>query len=487
MTQPPLEVLPNVGLLVGDERIDESSAGNYDHIYAATGTRTTSLPLAGVAEMDAAVAAARRALPVWTATPLPERRNMLLALAELIRVHAAALGALQTLESSVPARFAASFPAAASDFLDYYAGWADKIGGDLIGTWRAPALDYAIDEPYGVVGIIIPWNGPMVSFAQIAGAALAAGNTVVLKPPEAAPFTSLRLGELALEAGFPPGVVNIVPAGPVGGEALVRHPGVDKVHFTGSGATARKILDAAKQNLTPVGLELGGKSAHLVFADTNVRLAARQVLAGLVIFSGQGCANGTRVLVQAPVYDEVLKLAAARVRHLPVGDPFGADTFVGPVISGAACHRIGAVIERARDSGSGRLVCGGSRIADDDRAAGYFIEPTIFAEVDSASELAQEEIFGPVLSFMKFDTDQEAVALANDSQYGLAAYLHTNDLKRAHTVSRALEVGNVWVNGFEGISPSIPFGGVKRSGFGRIGGFAGLREFTRQKNVWISL
>jgi aldehyde dehydrogenase (NAD+) len=487
LTQPRLDILPDLRLLIGDERIGESSAGYYGHVYAATGTLTASLPLAGAAEIDDAVAAARDAFPVWAGTSLAERRNRLLALVELVRADGPTLQALQTLESSVPSRFAASFPGAACDFLTYYAGWADKCGGDVIGTWPSPALDYTIDEPYGVVGIIVPWNAPMVSFAQIVGAALAVGNTVVLKPPEAAPFTTLRLGELALQAGLPPGVVNVVPAGPIGGEALVRHPGVNKIHFTGSGATARKILDAAKENLTPVGLELGGKSAHLVFADTNVRLAARQVLTGLVINSGQGCANGTRVLVEAPVYEEVLRLAAGRVRHLSVGDPFSSETFIGPVISNAACARIISVIERARDGGSGRLVCGGQRVTGDALGDGYFIQPTIFADVDNASELAREEIFGPVLSFMKFENDQEAVALANDSQYGLAAYLHTNDLKRAHRVGRALEVGNVWVNGFEGVSPSMPFGGVKRSGYGRIGGFAGLKEFTRTKNLWIAL
>jgi aldehyde dehydrogenase (NAD+) len=373
----------------------------------------------------------------------------------------------------------------AADFLRYNAGWADKLGGDVISTWPVRALDYSLDEPYGVVGLIIPWNGPLASMGQMLGPILAAGNTVVVKPSELAPFTALRIGELCLAAGLPPGVVNVVPGGAEAGEALVRHPGIDKIHFTGSGSTAQRILAGALTNLTPVGLELGGKSAHIIFAGGDLRMAARQALTGAVALAGQGCANGTRVLVEASVYDEVLRIALGRLKHVVVGDPMQQRTIMGPVVSADACERVLGVIARARDENHGRLVAGGERLGGE-LDGGYFIAPTVFADVDNGSDLEQMEIFGPVLSFMRFSSESDAIRLANDTSYGLAAYVTTNDLRQAHRVSRALAVGSVWVNGFTGLSPATPFGGVKRSGYGRIGGLAGVREFLRPKNVWMA-
>ena len=266
--------------------------------------------------------------------------------------------------------------------------------------------------------------------------ALAAGNCVILKPPEQAPFAVLRLGELFLEAGFPPGVVNVVTAGPEGGEALVRHGGVDKIHFTGSGATARKILAAALETLKPVGLELGGKSANIVFADANLEEAAGQAIGGIVNLSGQGCINGTRVLVERPVYEQMVELASTYLSGVVVGDPTDEATLFGPVINEAACRRILGVIDQAKTSGA-RLVTGGERMGGD-LADGSFVAPTMFADVDNSSSLAQEEIFGPVLAMMPFDTEAEAVALANDTPYGLAAYIQTNDLRRGAPCVRGL-------------------------------------------------
>jgi aldehyde dehydrogenase (NAD+) len=337
-----------------------------------------------------------------------------------------------------------------------------------------------------VVAAIVPWNGALASLGQVAGAALAAGNAVVLKPPELAPFTCVRAGELACEAGLPPGVLNVVPGGPQAGEALVRHAGVDKVHFTGSARTARRVLHAARERLTPVALELGGKSAHLVFADADLRAAARWALSGLVSASGQGCANGTRVLVEAAVYDELLDRVAAGARRLAVGDPRAPDTALGPVVSAQACARILAFVERAERERHGRLLTGGERLGGE-LAGGFFIAPTLFADVDQASPLAQEELFGPVLALAPFDDEEEGVRLANATRYGLAAYVHTSDVRRAHRVAHALQAGNVWVNGFYGIPPSMPFGGRGESGHGRAGGRLGLHEFLRPKNVWLAL
>jgi acyl-CoA reductase-like NAD-dependent aldehyde dehydrogenase len=314
--------------------------------------------------------------------------------------------------------------------------------------------------------------------------ALAAGNCVLLKPPELAPFAAIRLGELFLEAGFPPGVVNVVTAGPEGGDALVRHPGVDKVHFTGSGATAKKILANALETLKPVGLELGGKSANLVFADADLQNAALQGVLGMQ-GSGQGCINGTRVLIERSVYEEVLQLMQGIIATLPVGDPAVETTFFGPVINQAAVDRIMGMIDEAKSTGA-RVVSGGERLGGD-LADGYFIAPTVFADVANTSQIAQNEVFGPVVAALPFDSEDEAVAMANDTAYGLAAYVQTNDLKRAHRVSAALTAGNIWVNGFFGIPAGAPFGGTKQSGYGRLGGRDGIREFTRPKNVYVAL
>lgn len=293
-------------------------------------------------------------------------------------------------------------------------GWADKVGGEVVATWPAPAFDYTLDEPYGVVGVIIPWNGPLISLGMTCAPALAAGNVLVVKPPELAPLTGLRFGELCLEAGIPPGVVNVVPGGPEGGNALVRDPGVDKIHFTGSGPTAKKILGAALDNLTPVGLELGGKSANVIFDDTDISAAVQHALQGVLVLSGQACALGTRVLVQDGVYDQVVQAICGALGGIPVGDPMLDSTVVGPVISAAAAERISGVIERAQSEGAGRLVAGGCRMGGD-LAGGYFIEPTVFADVDNRSSLAQDEVFGPVLSILRFSDEAEAVRLANDT------------------------------------------------------------------------
>lgn len=484
IAEPPLELLPKSALLIGDRRVDDSSGGVFTHLYGATGKLTSHVPLAGVAEIDAAVRAAREALPGWRAVSPDQRRDMLNRLAEVLRENADELASISQIDNSMPVLAATPGPLFAADQFAYYAGWADKVRGDVVPTWPAPALDYVTHEPYGVIGIIIPWNGPVYATGMTVAPALAAGNCVLLKPPELAPYAAIRLGELLVEAGLPPGVLNVVPAGPEGGDAMVAHPGIDKIHFTGSGATARKILRTAERTLKPLGLELGGKSANIIFADADLNNAAMQAVLGMQ-GSGQGCINGTRVLVERPVYEEVLSLVQGLLANLAVGDPLAATTFFGPVISSGAAERIVGVIEQARKDNA-RLVAGGERLGGD-LAEGYFIAPTVFADVDNSSPLAREEIFGPVLAVMPFDSEDEAVGIANDSPYGLAAYIQTSNLKRAHCVAQRLHVGNIWINGFFGLLTSAPFGGVKQSGWGRIGGIDSIREFTQPKNVFVSL
>ena len=482
LISPPLERLPKPGLLIGSERVMTTSAGMHEHTYPGTGQATGSIPLAGPDEIDQAVRAARQAFTEWRVVAPNLRRRAMLRLAVLVREHAEELADLCIIENGTPRTFAAMYPELVADLFEYNAGWADKIGGEVVPTWPLRALDYTVEEPYGVVGIIIPWNGPFGSAGMTMGPALAAGNCVVVKPPELAPWSVLRLGELALEAGFPPGVINVVPAGPIGGEALVRHPDVDYIHFTGSGATARRILAAAAETLKPVGLELGGKSPRIIFPDADLQGAVVESIGNLAVLSGQGCIYGMRILAHADVYDQVVGMAQAFSAHIAMGDPFEATTQMGPVINAAAGDRIMGMIERAQADGA-RLLAGGVR-GEGDLAAGSFIAPTIFADVDPGSELAREEVFGPVTAITRFTDDDDAVRLANDTEFGLAAYIWTNDLRRAHVVADRLQAGNVWINGFLGIPAGAPFGGHKQSGYGRLGGREGIREFTRTKNVY---
>ena len=484
MKTPPLELLPNPHPLVGELRLTSATGGVYDHRYPATGASTRVLPLAGATEIDAAVLAARRAAKPWARMRQNERRKLLLRVAEKIREHADELAMLTVIENGTPVMMASHSPEVAADLFEYNAGWTDKIGGAVEPMWPVRALDYTLEEPYGVIGVIIPWNGPLASIGMVLAPALAAGNCVVLKPPELAPWTSLRMAELFLEAGLPPGVVTVLPGGPAAGEALTCHPGVDKLHFTGSGDTARRVLAGAQQNLTSVGLELGGKGAHLVLADADLPAAAQQIIGGIVQMSGQTCLCGARVIAEAGVYDELVQLISAMLPFINVGDPLEKDTMMGPVVSEPAADRIIDVIDRARQHS--RLVAGGERLGGD-HAAGYFIPPTVFVDVESDLEIAQQEIFGPVLSIMRCSDTADGIRLANATAYGLAGYLWSRDLATTHQGVADLEVGNVWVNGFFGMPPAMPFGGVKSSGFGRIGGRDGIREFTRPKNVWLAM
>lgn len=482
---PDSATLPRRALLIGDQHIESASGGTHVHVYAGTGQPTAEVPLAGAREIDEAVAAARKAAPLWAGMPRDQRRDCLIRLAGLLRENATELTRLSVIDNGIVVATQQYGPHVAADLFLYNAGWTDKIGGEVISTWPGDALDYTLDEPYGVVAVIIPWNGPVYALGMVLAPALAAGNAIVVKPPELAPYAALRFGELCLEAGLPAGTVNIVPGGPEGGAALTSHPGIDKISFTGSGATARHILSAAQKNMTPVQLELGGKSASIVFDDADLDAFTQMGLAGIVNNAGQGCINPTRLLVQRGIYEAVLERLAATARALPVGDPTDPASVIGPVIDDRAVARIMGMIERAKADGS-RLLAGGERMGGH-LAGGYFIQPTVFADVAHKSELSQCEVFGPVLAVMPFDTEEEAIALANDTEFGLAGYVWTQDLKRAHRCARALVAGNIWVNGFTGIPASIPFGGVGQSGVGRLGGIHGLREFLRPKNIWMAM
>ncbi|MYM61882.1 aldehyde dehydrogenase [Pseudomaricurvus sp. HS19] len=478
--------LPRYVAIAGEERIEQGSGITWDHIYPANGQVTSQLKLAGAAEVDLAVKAARAALPGWRALTGEQRRNLLLKVADLIEQKTKDLAALDTLGNGYPSMISPYTPMVMAQRFRYYAGWADKVRGETLDAWNGPAHNYVNYEPYGVIGAIIPWNGPLFAAAMVLAPALAAGNCVVIKAPELAPYSVMRLAELFEEAGFPAGVVNMVCGGPDVGEAIVASSGVDKVQFVGSGNTAKKVLQTASQTLKPCGLELGGKSAVIVFEDANLQDAAKRGMSGAVSVSGQGCVNGTRLLVQRSIYDQFLAMIQAMASHVPLGDPLQPTTVMGPLISAQSQQRVEDIIAKAKEQGA-RLLCGGDR-PEGDFADGFYMPLTIFADVDPSSDLFQHEVFGPVLSITPFDTEEEAIALANDSDYGLGAYVHTQNLRRAHHVASKMEAGTVQVNASgEGMQPYAPFGGYKQSGYGRLGGEQGLLEFLQVKSVWMNL
>ncbi len=482
-------VLPDVRFLIGDAWGARGGAGSLEHVNPATGEVQAEFPVASTDDVDAAVDAAAAAAPEWRDTTPMRRRELLAALAARIRQSREELATLLTLETGIPIGIAGSFCERGTDFLDYNASLAETIEGQLIPVNPIGGLDYVIPEPYGVVALIMTWNGGLSALGRKVGAALAAGNTTVIKPSELAPFTTVRFAECALEVGFPPGVINVVYGDGVAGEHLVRSKAVRKVSFTGGIGAARKIQAAAAAAPKPVALELGGKSANIVFADADLERAARSAATGALYMSGQGCALPTRLLIHSSVHDQVLDLVLEAAASMTVDDPLQPTTVVGPIVSKGHCDRILGMIGRAVAAKAGELRTGGGRAKD--LAPGFFLEPTIFADVDPSSEIAQEEVFGPVLSVFRFDEDDEAVALANGTDYGLNAFLHTASLDRAHTMARRLEAGSVSVNGFQGAGNrggvAQPFGGIKGSGFGREGGKAGLAEFLTAKNVFIGL
>ena len=478
-------LLPRPRLVIGGQDVTEASGGTFAHVNPATGLAQAQVPLAGPAEVDRAVRAARAAFGLWGAMRPAERRRLLTRFAALVREHLDDFARICPLENGVCiGGWTSGVGYAVAEWTEYYAGWSDKVEGVVAAAYSPHEhVEYTIAEPYGVIGHIITWNSPALSLAMKVPASLAAGNTVVIKPAEATPFSALLFADLAREAGLPDGVVNVVTGGPAAGEALVGHPGVDKISFTGGPATARRIMATAAAGLKPVVLELGGKSANLLFDDVDLDTVVPYCAAFAMSNTGQGCALPTRLLVARPIYEEVVQRAAAVVASLPVGDPLDPTVYVGPLIDGAARDRVRGMVDDAVATGAGRLVVGGQPVDGD----GFFVSPTVLADVANDSELAQREVFGPVLAVMPFDGEDHAVALANDTQYGLSAYVQTRDVARVNRLVPRLRAGTVYVN--PGPNPitcaGTPFGGQGLSGFGREGGRAGLDEFVRVKGVGV--
>ena len=368
------------------------------------------------------------------------------------------------------------------DTLTYYAGWADKINGQVIPA-RPDALTYTVREPLGVVGAIIPWNFPLMIGMWKIAPALACGCTVVLKPAELTPLTALRIGELALAAGFPPGVLNVVPGfGKTAGAALVDHPDVDKITFTGSPAVGREILRGAAGNLKRVTLELGGKSANIIFPDADIDAAVKAAGSGIFFNSGQVCSAGSRILVHEDIYDEVVERLVARAKGIRVGDPRDVGTSMGPLVSRIQMNRVLEYIDIGKREGA-QIAVGGARLGD----SGYFVGPTVFAGVDHQMRISQEEIFGPVASVIRFNDDDDALRIANGTKYSLAAGVWSADIGRIHRFVRRLKAGTVWVNTFGPTDVRLPWGGARDSGFGREHGEEAIANFTEPKAVWINI
>ena len=477
-------IFARCAMLIDGGFVPGESGATLSHRNPSTGAVLGHFPDATPGDVDAAVRSAQAAFPAWRDAAPQVRRDILLKAADLLRQHSADFACIGALETG--AVYAPAAVAYAAEHLAYYAGWADKVEGNTV-PLGAGVLNYGLLEPYGVIAALNAWNGPLATALMKLGAILAAGNCVVMKAPDLGPFATLQLGALMLDAGLPKGVFNVITGGAAAGAALVAHRGIGKISFTGGLATARKVMVAAAHNAVPVVSELGGKSANLIFADAD--LAAATAMAaqfGCLTHAGQGCMLPTRLLVEDAVYDEVVARMLAHVCAAKVGDPFTPGVAYGPLISEAALARVSAVIARAVADGDGRLLCGGERLGGD-LAAGWFLSPALFIDVDNRSALAQEEVFGPVLSIIRFKDEAEAIAMANDTAYGLAGYVHTASLDRAHRVAARLEAGYIGVNGFPPLPAAAPFGGYKQSGFGREGGRAGIEEFLRHKNVYIAL
>jgi (Z)-2-((N-methylformamido)methylene)-5-hydroxybutyrolactone dehydrogenase len=466
----------------------EAASGRWrDNVDPYTGKVWARIAEGSHTEVDRAVAAARNALEAgpWGRMNGKERAALMTELARLLRRDALEIAELETRDNGKILRESLRLAGLSADWYQYFAGWADKLQGDTIPLDATSMFVYTRLEPVGVVAAVTAWNSPLLLAAYKLGPGLAAGCTFVIKPSEDAPLSTLRFAQLASEAGFPDGVINVVTGnGPEVGQPLVSHPGVDKVAFTGSTATGMKIAQSAAGHLAPVMLELGGKSPQMVFDDADLDAAAAGIVGGIFGSSGQSCVAGSRVFVHRHVADDLRRRVVDHAAAIQLGDPLDESTAMGPLSFELHMNRVLGFIERSRDEGA-NVLTGGVRSTRADLANGYFVEPTVLDGVTGENEIVREEVFGPVLSMMTFTDEDEVIAAANSTSYGLASGIWTSNVKRAHRVAHRIKAGTVWVNTYRLVNQAVPFGGWKASGYGVESGAESIREFTRTKVVWI--
>jgi acyl-CoA reductase-like NAD-dependent aldehyde dehydrogenase len=489
-----IELLPEVTkfierqpkMTIGGAAVDAQSGKTFEAINPSTGEVITEVPRGEGADIDAAVVAARASFEDrrWAGVRPGKRSDVLYKIGQLIKSHTPELAQIEALDAGKPVNLASGEMWLAGESFRYYAGWPTKSYGET-----NPSDDrmfiYSLREPLGVCGGIIPWNFPLIMAAWKIAPALAFGNSIVLKPAEQTSLTALRLGELCLEAGVPEGVVNIVTGfGPEAGAPLAAHPDVDKITFTGSTEVGRKILEASAGNLKRTTLELGGKSPNIVFSDANMKRASKGSMTGVFSNSGQVCTAGTRILVEKSIHDEFVDSLVGATQSMKLGHALDDETGMGPVVSAEQLDRVTGYIELGRSEGA-EIVTGGERATD--LGNGYYVQPTVFAGVRNDMRLAQEEIFGPVAAVIEVADVDEAIAVANDTMYGLASAVWTSDVTKAHKVARGIKAGTVWVNTAGLYDPSVSFGGYKQSGFGRELGKHSIEGYTQTKSVWVNL
>lgn len=471
-------------LLIGGQWVEAASGKTFEVIDPSTEKLLCRVAEADSADVDAAVVAARKAFeaPSWASLSPHARTRALLRIAEEIDRHGDELAAIESLDNGMPLWYAKAAATASAEIFRYYAGWCSKVLGTTVPS-DGNTLIYTLREPLGVCGQIIPWNVPMLMASIKLANALCCGNTLILKPAELACLTSLRLAELVQAADLPPGVINLLPGfGATAGAALSLHPGVDKIAFTGSTAIGKQIVQASTSNLKKVTLELGGKAPNVVFADADLELAVQAAVRTFCGNSGQVCSAGTRLFVQESIHDEVAERVSRLAATYKVGDPFAADTKLGPLISARQRDRVWSYVGAGQEDGASLRL--GGKVWN---GTGYFVEPVVFDNVRNGMRIAQEEIFGPVLSIVPFKDENDAVLQGNDTTYGLSAAVWTRDISRAHRVVRALKAGRLWINTYGEADPAMSFGGYKQSGWGREFGQESIEAYTQTKSVMVRM